>query len=102
MTFKVVSLFAGAGGMDIGAINAGFNIVAASEIDTHACNTYRENHPNTVLIEGDINKHITEVTKFKDIDIVIGGPPCQGFSVAGKMDSSDPRSKLVFTFCEVV
>lgn len=102
MNLKAISLFAGAGGMDIGAIDAGFEVVAASELDPHACMTYRENHPQTELIEGDIDSNMEEVTKFSNIDLVIGGPPCQGFSVAGKMDISDPRSKLVFSYCEVV
>ncbi|MEY8200318.1 MAG: DNA cytosine methyltransferase [Colwellia sp.] len=102
MKLTAISLFAGAGGMDVGAIKAGFEVVAASELDPHACNTYRENHPNTCLIEGDIDEHMDEICKFKGVDIVIGGPPCQGFSVAGKMDKDDPRSKLVFSFCDVV
>ncbi len=102
MSLKVVSLFAGAGGMDVGAINAGCEIVAASELDPYACLSYRENHPNTIMIEGDINEKIDELRVFKGVDLVIGGPPCQGFSVAGKMELSDPRSKLVFSFCKVV
>jgi DNA (cytosine-5)-methyltransferase 1 len=100
--FRAISLFAGAGGMDLGAINAGVKIIAASELNSHACNTYRENHPKTVLLEGDIHAHLDELTRLKSIDLVIGGPPCQGFSVAGKMDASDPRSKLVFSYCQVV
>ena len=88
--------------MDVGAINAGCTIVAASELDPHACNTFRENHKKTTLIEGDLDQNMDKVCSFEDIDIVIGGPPCQGFSVAGKMDANDPRSKLVFSFCEVV
>ena len=99
---KAISLFSGAGGMDVGAVNAGFDVVAASELDPHACNTYRVNHPDTNLIEGDINEHIEEIGKYTDIDLVLGGPPCQGFSVAGKMDANDPRSSLVFSFCNVV
>ena len=88
--------------MDVGAISAGCDIIAAAEIDLHACNTYRENHPKTVMIEGDINEHIDKFDAFKKVDLVIGGPPCQGFSVAGKMDPADPRSQLIFTFCDVV
>ena len=99
---KAISLFSGAGGMDVGAIHAGFSVVAASEIDPHACNTYRANHSETELIEGDIDEHIEKIGAYKGIDLILGGPPCQGFSVAGKMDANDPRSKLVFTFCTVV
>ena len=99
---KALSLFAGAGGMDVGLVNAGFKVVAASEMDKHACDTYAENHPEATLFRGDIADHIDEICSFSDVDLVAGGPPCQGFSVAGKMDIDDPRSKLVFTFCEVV
>lgn len=104
MTYRVVSLFSGAGGMDVGIERAGFNVVIASELDSHACNTYRHNHPNVNVIEGDIeNPEIfNAIIDNKNIDLVVGGPPCQGFSVAGKMDKDDPRSKLVFTFCSVV
>lgn len=102
MEFKAVSLFSGAGGMDVGATNAGFSVVVASELDSHACNTYRENHPNSPIIEGDIEQNLDEISKFKGVDLVMGGPPCQGFSVAGKMSLADPRSKLIFTFCDVV
>lgn len=99
---NAVSLFSGAGGMDVGAVSAGYMITVAAELDPYACSTYRANHPDTLMIEGDINKHIEQISQLTDIDLVLGGPPCQGFSVAGKMDSSDPRSKLVFTFCDVV
>ena len=99
---KAISLFSGAGGMDVGAKKAGFKVIAASEIDSHACNTYRLNHPETIMIEGDIEENLDKISEYNEIDLVFGGPPCQGFSVAGKMDSSDPRSKLVFSFCDVV
>ncbi len=95
-------MFSGAGGMDVGVVNAGFEVVVAAELDPHACETYRENHKNTIVVQGDVVENFDKITSFNDIDMVIGGPPCQGFSVAGKMDPSDPRSKLVFTFCDVV
>jgi DNA (cytosine-5)-methyltransferase 1 len=98
---KALSLFTGAGGMDVGVLNAGFSVVAASEMDKHACNTYAQNHPSVELFRGDIADHFDEICAFTGIDLVVG-PPCQGFSVAGKMDADDPRSKLVFTFCDVV
>ncbi len=99
---KAVSLFSGAGGMDVGFCEAGYNIVAANEMDKHACDTFRSNHPGTKLFEGDIDRHLNDFEAYKGIDIVFGGPPCQGFSVAGKMDPDDPRSKLIFSFCSVV
>ena len=99
---KAISLFSGAGGMDVGFAKSGFSIIAASELDPHACATFRENHPATKLHEGDILEHIDEISTIEDIDVVFGGPPCQGFSVAGKMDPDDPRSKLIFSFADVV
>ncbi|MFA5961523.1 MAG: DNA (cytosine-5-)-methyltransferase [Parcubacteria group bacterium] len=98
---KSISLFTGAGGMDVGFSRAGFNVVWANEIDSDACNTYSANH--TGIIEcGDIRNYIDQLSDFKNIDLVFGGPPCQGFSVAGKMDPNDERSKLIFSFMDVI
>ncbi|MDO8891796.1 MAG: DNA cytosine methyltransferase [Sulfurimicrobium sp.] len=97
-----VSLFSGAGGMDVGFERAGYAILAGNEIDAFACKTYRLNHPQSELLEGDINEHLGRLAAFRNVDVVFGGPPCQGFSVAGKMDPNDPRSKLVFSFVAVV
>ncbi len=97
-----ISLFSGCGGMDVGAKNAGFSVIEGCELDKHACESFRSNHRETRLIEGDINVHMSDLGNQSDIDLVFGGPPCQGFSVAGKMDPSDPRSQLVFSFCEIV
>lgn len=102
MQYGAVSLFSGAGGMDVGAKSAGFQTTVASELDAHACRTFRVNHPEIELIEGDIDEHVSKLAGVKDAALVYGGPPCQGFSVAGKMNPSDPRSKLVFSFCDVV
>ncbi|MDO4626697.1 MAG: DNA cytosine methyltransferase [Pasteurellaceae bacterium] len=104
MVFKAISLFSGAGGMDIGIEKAGFRIIAASELDPHAANTYRYNNPSVEVIEGDVTNqtNFLEITKYNNVDLVIGGPPCQGFSVAGKMDKDDPRSKLVFSYCDII
>lgn len=100
---KAVSLFSGAGGMDIGFKNAGINIVWANEIDKDAFETYKENNKDTLIIEkGDIREQYKKLENVRDIDIVFGGPPCQGFSVAGKMDPNDERSTLIWTFMDVV
>lgn len=97
-----LSLFSGAGGMDVGFQRAGIEVLWANDSDKAACETYSAN--NLGLIEhGDINKLIPDLTKFKGkTDVVFGGPPCQGFSVAGKMDPNDPRSQLVWSFYQVV
>ena len=99
---KAISLFSGAGGMDVGFKAAGFDVVVANELDKHACETFRTNHPESKLIEGDIDTCGEQLHSYKGIDVVFGGPPCQGFSVAGKMDPDDPRSKLIFSFCNIV
>ena len=97
-----VSLFCGAGGMDVGFKKAGFHVIAANELDAYACDTYKANHPEAMLFRGDINLLRDSLAAYKGVDLVFGGPPCQGFSVAGKMDNNDPRSKLVFEFANVV
>lgn len=101
MKYKAISLFTGAGGMDVGFTKAGFDVVWANEFVKHAAETYKLNHPNTEIVVGDINENIEKIPS-KNIDCVFGGPPCQGFSVAGKMDVNDPRSQLVFSFITVV
>lgn len=98
---KAVSLFTGAGGMDVGFSRAGFNVIWANDNDSDACETYKLNHESEIEC-GDIRKYINKLGSFKNIDIVFGGPPCQGFSVAGKMDPNDERSSLIFSFLDVV
>lgn len=96
-----VSLFSGAGGMDVGVISAGFEVVLANDIDPDACATYRLNHGD-MIVEGTIHSLSNTFSHLKEIDLVFGGPPCQGFSVAGKMDPSDPRSGLMHSFFDAV
>ena len=97
-----LSLFTGAGGMDLGFEAAGVEIVFANEIMNEAAATYQANHNNGIMVNDDINNVIESLDRFKGVDFVFGGPPCQGFSVAGKMNPDDDRSKLIFTFLEVV
>ena len=100
--YKGVSLFTGAGGMDVGFKKAGVDVVFANEIDKDAAKTYVLNHSDTKIVVDDIENIIEKFNEFTDVDFVFGGPPCQGFSVAGKMDPNDERSKLVFTFLRAV
>lgn len=97
-----VSLFTGAGGMDIGFERAGIEVVFANELMSEAAATYNANHSAGVMVNDDINNVINSLEQFRGVDLVFGGPPCQGFSVAGKMNPDDDRSKLVFTFLDVV
>lgn len=101
MTYKAISLFTGAGGMDVGFTSAGFDVVWANEFDKHAAATYNRNNPSVPMAVGDINQLMNDIPK-RTVDCVFGGPPCQAFSVAGKMDPNDPRAQLVFSFLKVV
>lgn len=106
---QTISLFSGAGGMDIGFKDAGFDIAVMIEQDSSCCNTLRTNNPNTQILEGDIcgisTKKILEAAKLEPLEaaLVIGGPPCQSFSLAGKrMGLNDERGMLILEFSRVV
>ncbi len=101
---KAISLFCGAGGMDVGFEQAGINVLWANEFNLDAANTYRANHSDTRIIHADIKEAKTQLHEYagKGIELVFGGPPCQGFSVAGKMDPADERSTMVWEFFDVI
>lgn len=106
MSFNVIDLFAGAGGLSYGFEKAGFNIVLAVEKDAWAVDTYIANHKNKNAIEADIcslDEDFFEKYKGK-IDIVMGGPPCQGFSIAAsnRRKENDFRNTLYKQFLRVV
>lgn len=106
---KVISLFSGAGGLDIGFEQAGFEVVVAVEADPSCCNTLRKNRPSLKVIEGDVSK-ITGAEILKSVGLkrseaalVIGGPPCQSFSLAGKrMGLDDERGSMILEFSRLV
>ena len=99
--FRVISLFSGAGGMDLGFINAGFDIVWANDFFKEAVESYRNNIGNHVVY-GDITK-IKSSEMPDDIDLVIGGFPCQGFSVANTRRSmKDERNFLYKEMLRVI
>ena len=104
-----VDLFSGAGGFSLGFDRAGFENIFSVDIESEFCETYRENFPDHDLITKDIaeltEKEILEKIKGKKIDVVIGGPPCQGFSMAGNIGRKfvdDPRNSLFKEFARVV
>lgn len=102
---KAVSLFSGAGGLDVGFERAGYQTIWANEFDHDAACAWKMNRSNNagVMVEGDINDHLGELSELAGkVDIVFGGPPCQGFSVAGKMNPDDERSTLVWSFMDAV
>lgn len=104
---NVIDLFSGAGGLSLGFIKDGYTVKKAVEFDESIANTYKMNHPNVEMIVDDI-KNIDESGLFQrgDANVIIGGPPCQGFSMAGArirngfMD--DPRNYLFKHYFNVV
>lgn len=98
----VISLFSGAGGLDLGFHNAGFRTVIANEFDPKICPTFRYNFPNVELIEGDIRN--LEANMFPiNVDGIIGGPPCQSWSEGGaKRGFSDPRGQLFMEYIRIL
>lgn len=104
-----ISFFAGAGGLDMGIHKAGFDVRVSVEIESVYCETLRMNHPDWNVVEGDImmyNKEkVLEQANLKEgeVDLMIGGSPCQSFSTAGKRQAfSDPRGQAMLKFAELV
>ena len=102
-----MSLFSGAGGLDIGVVQAGFDVLSCVELDHNACNTLRRavstEHRHTKVYEGDIKSFSPEQMlsdlgkKVGEIDLLFGGPPCQAFSLIGKQKAlEDERGMLLF------
>ncbi len=96
---KVVGLFSGCGGLDLGFKQAGYDIIWANDILADACETYRLNICDHIVHE-DVTK--LDLNTIPHADVIIGGPPCQGFSGIGKRDPNDNRSALVYKYLEVV
>ena len=118
-----IDLFCGAGGCSEGLIQAGFHILFSSDISDMAEKTYRNRHEQLGLQQGkntwferrdireltgeEIKNYISKLEIFKDkkipdIDLMIGGPSCQGFSRAGRRDNSDPRNMLFGEYIRVI
>ena len=103
---NIISLFSGCGGLDLGFERAGFNIPVANEFDKTIWATFKANHPNTHLIEGDIRQVTKEdIEQFIDgeVDGIIGGPPCQSWSEAGSLKGiRDARGQLFFDYIRIL
>ncbi len=106
---SVISLFTCGMGMDLGFEKGGFNTVYSNDITKFACNTIRKNKPNTPCDEGDItdisSNHIIEKSGLQqdEVDVIIGGPPCQSFSTAGmRRGFDDKRGEALLEFIRVI
>lgn len=106
MNLKVLDLFSGCGGLSLGFKQAGFKIKLVNDKGEIALRTFKKNFPQTHVIKGDINKPKIQEQIInqcnKGIDIVIGGPPCQAYSLAGSRDPEDPRGKLFNSYIAIV
>jgi len=105
--YKVLDLFSGCGGLSQGFEMAGFEIVAGNDILEHAGKTYKKNHPKSKFFLGDITdikikNNIISYMREKGCDVIIGGPPCQAYSLAGLRDPNDPRGRLFEEYVEIV
>ena len=96
---KVISLFSGCGGLDFGFKKEGYNIVFANDFLEDACLSYSQNIDSNIIFNDIYDIKNSDIPK---ADLIIGGPPCQGFSGAGKRNPSDERSMLVWKFIDII
>lgn len=96
---RTLSLFSGGGGLDLGFEKSGFDIIFACDVMKEAVDTYNLNL-NKVCQHLDLNS--VDPSLLPDCDVIIGGPPCQAFSLSGKRNVADPRAKLVFRYLEII
>lgn len=106
-SWNVIDLFCGAGGLSYGFEKAGFNVLLGIDNDAKALETFERNHSGSKSICGDITqityeKDIVPLLGDKKIDVIIGGPPCQGFSLSGPRNFNDPRNKLYLSYIRLV
>ncbi|MGN0465134.1 MAG: DNA cytosine methyltransferase [Lachnospiraceae bacterium] len=108
-SLKMIDLFCGAGGLSLGFTQEGFVISLANDIQECCVDTYAHNHPETprdYIILGDIKQvveNVESLLRYKDVDVVVGGPPCQGFSEANRQRLiDDPRNQLYKNFVQIV
>jgi DNA (cytosine-5)-methyltransferase 1 len=106
-SINVIDLFCGCGGMSKGLTDAGLNIIAGIDIWDKAINSYKKNFDHQAICE-DLTKLPPEEfdnlynKENKNIDLIVGGPPCQGFSIAGKRDIKDPRNSLFMEYVKYI
>lgn len=104
---NAIDLFAGCGGLSKGFMDAGYHIIAGVDNDQAALNTFKLNHPGAKAMNADLSKQetfdeILRVAGKRSIDVIIGGPPCQGFSLSGPRNFDDKRNQLYLAVFEMV
>ncbi len=106
-TWRAVDVFSGVGGMSLGFEMAGFNVAAAVDNNDINVQTYQANFPDTPCIQADIAELTASALRKQanlsgEVDVLFGGPPCQGFSVIGKRRAEDPRNELLIHFARLL
>lgn len=105
-TYNVIDLFCGCGGMSLGFEQAGYNLLLGIDVWEDALVTYRHNHTNNKTLCADLAnlqaEDVYEKIGHQNVDVIIGGPPCQGFSIAGKRIVDDERNSLYKSFVRMV
>lgn len=104
---NAIDLFAGCGGLSKGFMDAGFNIIVGVDNDQAALNTFALNHNGAIPLNADLSKQetfdeIRRIAGNRSIDVIIAGPPCQGFSLTGPRNFDDTRNKLYLAVIEMV
>lgn len=104
---NAIDLFAGCGGLSKGFMDAGFNIIVGVDNDQAALNTFAKNHNGAVAMNADLSRQetfdeIKRIAGDREIDVIIAGPPCQGFSLTGPRNFDDSRNKLYLAVIEMV
>ncbi len=107
MSLNAIDLFAGCGGLSKGFMDAGYNIIVGVDNDQVALNTFEANHNGATGLNADLSKKetfetIKKIAGEKSIDVIIAGPPCQGFSLTGPRNFDDPRNKLYLAVIDMV
>lgn len=105
---NVIDLFSGCGGFSHGFERAGYNVLLGVDVWKDALVTFEKNHKNAKTLQGDLvdingDQLLSLINRDKsEIDVIIGGPPCQGFSISGKRILDDPRNQLYKSFVQIV
>lgn len=108
---SAIDVFSGAGGLSLGLADAGHGILLAADKETHMRSTYSFNHPKTSVLDTDFSspeeiesfiEYANGILRGKTLNLLAGGPPCQGFSTAGKWNLADPRNFLIFSMLRLI